>query len=134
MVFNKILTPQDSFTETNVTRKRSVVRNSRLHSQNHFIQNFIFLLLFYFFCLFYMSLKNMRDDNETTCHTKTMHKDKNVRKKKDIKIIHTKIRIKMIISLSQIFIYSAKSNKHDSLADNKWGQRVKKKNNKLKML
>ena len=23
----------------------------------------------------------MRDDNETTCHTKTMHKNKNVRKK-----------------------------------------------------
>ena len=53
--------------------------------------------------------------------------------KKDIKIIHTKIWMKMIISLSQIFIYSAKSNKQDSLADNKWGQRVKKKNDKLKI-
>ena len=55
----------------------------------------------------------MKDNNETTCHTKTMHKNKNVRKK-DIKI-----RIEMIISLSQIFIYYAKSNKQDSLADNK---------------
>ena len=28
MVFNEILTPQDPFTETNVTRKRSVVGDS----------------------------------------------------------------------------------------------------------
>ena len=32
MVFNEILIPQDSFTETNVTRKRSVVGDS------HFIK------------------------------------------------------------------------------------------------
>ena len=30
MVFNEILIPQDPFTETNVTRKRSVVENLRL--------------------------------------------------------------------------------------------------------
>ena len=30
MVFNEILIPQDSFTETNVTRKRSIVENPRL--------------------------------------------------------------------------------------------------------
>ena len=30
MVFNEILIPQDSFTETNVTRKRSVIGNSHL--------------------------------------------------------------------------------------------------------
>ena len=52
MVLNEILIPQDSLTETNVTRKRSVVGNSRLHSQNHFIQNFIILLLFYFLFIF----------------------------------------------------------------------------------
>ena len=36
MVFNEILIPQDSFTETNVTRKRSVVENPHL-SQKIFI-------------------------------------------------------------------------------------------------
>ena len=30
MVFNEILMPQDPFTKTNVTRKRSVVENLRL--------------------------------------------------------------------------------------------------------
>ena len=34
MVFNEILIPQDSFTETNVTRKRSVVGNSHLSQKN----------------------------------------------------------------------------------------------------
>ena len=33
MIFNEILIPQDSFTETNVTRKRSVVGNL-----NHFFK------------------------------------------------------------------------------------------------
>ena len=37
MVFNKILIPQDSFTETNVTRKRSVVGNFYLSSKNTFV-------------------------------------------------------------------------------------------------
>ena len=81
MIFNEILIPQDSFTETNVTRKRSIVENSQLHSQNHFIQNFIFLLLFYFFVYFYMSLKNMEDNNKATCHTKMMHKNKMLEKR-----------------------------------------------------
>ena len=31
MVFNEILIPQDPFTETNVTRKRSVVENSHFY-------------------------------------------------------------------------------------------------------
>ena len=48
MIFNEILIPQDSFTETNVTRKKSIVGNSQLHSQNHFIQNFIFCFYFIF--------------------------------------------------------------------------------------
>ena len=36
MVFNEILIPQDPFTETNVTRKRSIVGDSHL-SQKIFI-------------------------------------------------------------------------------------------------
>ena len=34
MVFNEIIIPQDSFTETNVTRKKSVVGNPRLFQKN----------------------------------------------------------------------------------------------------
>ena len=34
MVFNEILIPQDLFTETNVTRKRSVVGNPHLSQKN----------------------------------------------------------------------------------------------------
>ena len=34
MVFNEILIPQDPFTETNVTRKRSVVGNPHLSQKN----------------------------------------------------------------------------------------------------
>ena len=36
MVFNEILIPQDPFTETNVTRKRSIVGNSYLSQKNIF--------------------------------------------------------------------------------------------------
>ena len=48
MAFNEILIPQDFFTETNVTRKRSVVGNSQL-SQKIFI-----LLLFFVNILFHI--------------------------------------------------------------------------------
>ena len=37
MVFNEILIPQDPFTETNVTRKRSVVGDSHLSQKKIFI-------------------------------------------------------------------------------------------------
>ena len=37
MVFNEILTPQDPFTETNVTRKRSVVGDSHSSQTNIYI-------------------------------------------------------------------------------------------------
>ena len=40
MVFNEILIPQDSFTETNVTRKRSVVEN---FGPSFKVQNLIFV-------------------------------------------------------------------------------------------
>ena len=59
----------------------------------------------------------MKDNNKTICQTKMMHKNKKVRKK-DIKIIHTKIRIQMIISLSQI-LFSANSIKQKELTNNK---------------
>ena len=36
MIFNEILIPQDSFTETNVTRKRSIVGNPHLPKKNQF--------------------------------------------------------------------------------------------------
>ena len=45
MVFNEILIPQDPFTETNVTRKRSVVGNPHL-SQKIFILFFINVIHF----------------------------------------------------------------------------------------
>ena len=44
MVFNEILTPQDFFTETNVTRKRSVVRNP------HLFRKKILILILFFTC------------------------------------------------------------------------------------
>ena len=37
MVFNEILIPQDFFTKTNVTRKRSVVEDFYLSSKNTFV-------------------------------------------------------------------------------------------------
>ena len=50
MIFNETLIPQDSFTETNVTRKRSVVGNSY----------FIPKLIYYKFTFFiYFSFENM---------------------------------------------------------------------------
>ena len=36
MAFNETLTPQDSFTETNVTRKRSVVGNSHFYQESNY--------------------------------------------------------------------------------------------------
>ena len=81
MIFNEILVPQDSFTETNVTRKRSVVGNSQLHSQNHFYSKFHIFAFILFFVYFYMSLKNMKDNNKTTRHIEMNHNNKNVRKK-----------------------------------------------------
>ena len=46
MIFNEILIPQDSFTETNVTRKRSVVGNSHvLFKISSLINNTRFILL-----------------------------------------------------------------------------------------
>ena len=116
MIFNEILIPQDSFTETNVTRKRSIVGNSQLHSQHHFIQNFIFCFYIIFFAYFYMSLKNMKDNNKTTCHTKMMHKNKIL--KKGYQNNSYQIRIEMIVSLSQI-LFSANSIKQKELANNK---------------
>ena len=49
MVFNEILTPQDSFTETNVTRKR--VRRWKFVTlfQNYFIKKQLFPFLYVFF-------------------------------------------------------------------------------------
>ena len=38
MIFNEILIPQDSFTETNVTRKKSVVEKSVIAFQKRFIE------------------------------------------------------------------------------------------------
>ena len=46
MVFNEILMPQDPFTETNVTRKRSVVGNPHL-SQKVFILFFVNIIHFF---------------------------------------------------------------------------------------
>ena len=81
MVFNEILTPQDSFTETNVTRKKSVVGNSYLYSKVILFEISCLAFILFFCIFFYMSLKNMKDNNNATCHTKMMHKNKDIRKK-----------------------------------------------------
>ena len=65
----------------------------------------------------------MKDNNKTICQTEMMHKNKNVRKK-DIKIIHTKIRIQMIISLSQ-FLFSANFIKRKILVNDKSNMNIK---------
>ena len=44
MVFNEILIPQDSFTETNVTRKRSIVGIRDYISKTNFIEIITFNL------------------------------------------------------------------------------------------
>ena len=50
MVFNEILIPQDSFTETNVTRKRSVVENSYRFPKSFYLKfHTFFLYPFIFF-------------------------------------------------------------------------------------
>ena len=56
MVFNEILIPQDPFTETNVTRKRSVVGDSYLSQKKYLYHMYTFkttkirpLILFGFF-------------------------------------------------------------------------------------
>ena len=50
MIFNEILIPQDPFTETNVTRKRSVVGNPHLsqkililffHKRDSFLEDYL---------------------------------------------------------------------------------------------
>ena len=46
MVFNEILILQDPFTETNVTRKRSVVGNSNVKSENIIRKLFLSKLIF----------------------------------------------------------------------------------------
>ena len=45
MVFNEILIPQDPFTETNVTRKMSVVEKFAFYSKN---QSYIFFISVFF--------------------------------------------------------------------------------------
>ena len=47
MVFNEILISQDSFTETNVTRKRSIVENSWLHSKIVLFETLHLITCFY---------------------------------------------------------------------------------------
>ena len=51
MVFNEILIPQDPFTETNVTRKRSVVGNP------HLSQKYLFFRKHYLFLEDYLDIK-----------------------------------------------------------------------------
>ena len=58
MVFNEILIPQDSFTETNVTRKRVHRRKFLNTFQNHFNLNFPFC--------FYILFGNMEDNDNIT--------------------------------------------------------------------
>ena len=70
MTFNEILTPQDSFTETNVTRKRSIVGNLQLHSK----------IIFLKFHILYMFMDNMKDNNNITCHGKMRKKRKMLEK------------------------------------------------------
>ena len=82
VVFNEILIPQYSFSMTTITRRRIHRRKFVTLFQNHFIQNYIIFFAFIlFFVYFYMSLMNMKDSNNFTCHAKMMHKNKNVRKK-----------------------------------------------------
>ena len=70
MVFNEILIPQDSLTETNVTRKRSVIENSWLYSKIILFKNFTFCLY-----TFYI-LENTENNNDTTWHTRMMHQQR----------------------------------------------------------
>ena len=83
MTFNEILIPQDSFTETNVTHKRSIVRNFQSFSK---IQLFIFNT----FCFYTIFFKHGKINiiNEIT---KWCIKSKNLNE-----IIDTRFRLKLI--------------------------------------
>ena len=59
MVFNEILIPQDPFTETNVTRKRSVVENLQLSPKIIFLFKFHILFFYAFIMLENMMMNNM---------------------------------------------------------------------------
>ena len=59
MIFNEILIPQDSFTETNVTRKRSVVGNLQLSPKIIFLFKFHILFFYAFIMLENMMMNNM---------------------------------------------------------------------------
>ena len=81
MIFNEILIPQDSFTETNVTRKKIHRRKFATTFPKSFYSKFHIFAFILFFVYFYMSLKNMKDNNKTICHTKMMHKNKMLEKR-----------------------------------------------------
>ena len=51
MIFNEILIPQDSFTKTNVTRKRVRRRKFAITFQNYFYLKF-HIFVFIYFCIF----------------------------------------------------------------------------------
>ena len=72
MVFNEILIPQDSFTKTNVTRKKVRSRKFVTTFQNRFTWNFSFCSYIFF--------ENMEDNDNITWHIEGMHKNENVKK------------------------------------------------------
>ena len=59
MVFNEILIPQDSFTETNVTHKRSVVGNPHLSQK----------IIYFIFHKRYSFLEDYLDINFNSLYT-----------------------------------------------------------------
>ena len=58
----------------------------------------------------------MKDNNKSTCHTKMIHKNKNIRKR--YRNNSYQIRIEMMVSLCQI-LFSANFIKQKELAKNK---------------
>ena len=74
VVFNEILIPRDSntsrfFFEDNYNSSKNPSSEIRDHIPKSF-------KISYFIIFFYMYLKNMKDNNNTTWHTKMMRKNK----------------------------------------------------------
>ena len=70
MIFNKILIPQDSFTKTNVTRKRVRRRKFVITFKSYFLFKISHFVFIHFF------LENMENNNNITWHAGMMYENK----------------------------------------------------------
>ena len=93
MIFNEILISQDSFTETNVTRKRSIVGNSYLYSKVILFEISCFAFILFTYSFIFMCLWKIWKMITTPHYMLKWYKRYKMLEKEISKIIHTKIQI-----------------------------------------